>query len=158
MNDLRSIGAGFVLGAIPGLVWLLVRAMGGLGVNQPLYLVDVVAGPIVFAAIGGVFGALAGMLLTLIHSRNRQPIAESKSSASLAGFLIGMVPGLNGLVFASVFLRCGGDDALSGYIAGCDDLRTVYVLSSTAIAVTGGLVGAMVGRFLATRHSRRSLA
>ncbi len=156
--DLRSIGVGLALGAMPGLVWLLVRAMGGLGANQPLYLVDVVAGPLIFAAIGGLLGALVSMLFACIRPRSRQPIRESRSSASVAGSLVGIVPGLNGLVFASVFLRCGVDESLSGYIAGCDDLRMFYVLSSISIAVTGGLLGGLAGRLLSTRRKQRSLA
>ena len=150
----QSIILGLALGATPGFIWLLVRAMGGMGVNQRIYLVDVVAGPILFAAIGGILGAMAAMLFAFIRTRRGQPISMSKSDASLAGLLAGIIPGLNGLIFASVFLQCGGDDSLSGNIVGCDNLRTVYVLSAASITMAGGLLGAMAGRFWAARRGR----
>ena len=154
---LQSIYVGLALGAIPGLIWLLVRAMGGLGVNQPLYFVDVAAGPLIFAIIGGLLGGIVGMLFASISTRSRQPILKSRNAASMVGLLAGIVPGLNGLIFASIFLRCGGDDSLSGYISGCDNLRAFYQLLSTSIAVAGGLLGAVAGRILVVRRNERSL-
>lgn len=151
---LRKVLAGFVLGASIGLIWLLVRAMGGLGVNQTVYLVDVVWPPLMFAAIGGLLGSVIGTLIGFIRKRCSQPIVKSRGAASVVGFLIGIVPGLNGLIFVIVFLQCGGDDSLSGYVSGCDDLRTLYSLSATSITVAGGLLGILVGQFLAARYDQ----
>ena len=101
MVNLRGLALGFVLGAIPGIVGLALTAIFvGSGVENAIVF-------LLFASIGGALGALTTIPLAFIRRRRQQASPNSKRYSMVAGLLVCIVPGVNGLVYTAIFVRCG---------------------------------------------------
>ena len=156
MIDLRSTVSGFALGTIPGLAGFVAAVVLWTSGTGLLTILEVVVMPFVFAAIGGILGALVNILFSSIRSRREHPTAASKRSASATGFAAGMVPGLNGMIFTVLFLQCWNTEPGSLMRLDCQGLRTFYLVVFASVAAAGGSFGALAGGILATRRNRRS--
>ena len=154
MIDLRSMASGFALGMTPGLAGFVAAGIfGALGIGR-LTVLEVVALPVTFTAIGGILGSLVNILFAYIRSRRGQPIAGSTRSASAAGLAAGIVPGLNGVIFTLLCLSCWNTEPGSLMRLDCQGLRTFYLVIFASVATAGGLLGALAGGLLATRNRR----
>ena len=138
MVNLRGLAFGFVLGAIPGIVGLTLTAIFvGPGVETAIVF-------LLFASIGGALGALTTIPLAFIRRRRQQASPNSKRYSMVAGLLVCIVPGVNGLVYTAIFVRCGN---LGPGIIGpsCESTRTAYLLFFASLLALGGLFGPLAG-------------
>ena len=150
MVNLRGLALGFVLGAIPGIVGLTLTAIFvGSGVENAENAIVF----LLFASIGGALGALTTIPLAFIRRRRQQASPNSKRYSMVAGLLVGIVPGVNGLVYTAIFVRCGN---LGPGIIGpsCESTRTAYLLFFASLLALGGLFGPLVRGCFAMRRSR----
>lgn len=144
----RSLARGCALGSVPGIVGLALMA--------------IVAGPskgnamvfLSFASIGGALGALTVLVLALVSWRRREAPTNGKRYSMVKGFFVGIVLGMNGLIFTAIFANCLGLDPGSKIRVDCELTRTVWLFFFASLFVLGGLLGAMTGWWLSLRQTR----
>ena len=145
-----SIARGCALGAMPGVVGLAFTAIfaGSESAERQATVW------LLFGAIGGALGALTTLPLAHLRRRRRELPANNKRYSMMTGLLVGIVPGLNGLVFTAIFVQCGDLEPRARVLTACDTMLTVFLLVFASLLVFGGLLGAMTGWLLALRPTR----
>lgn len=146
----RSLVQGCALGAMPGIVGLAFTAIftGSESAERQATVW------LLFGAIGGALGALATLPLAHLRRRRRELPANSKRYSMVTGLLVGIVPGLNGLVFTAIFVQCGGLEPRARVLIACDTMLTVFLLFFASLLLFGALLGAMIGWLIAFRHTK----
>ena len=107
-----------------------------------------------FASIGGALGALTVLVLALVSWRRREAPTNGKRYSMVKGFFVGIVLGMNGLIFTAIFANCLGLDPGSKIRVDCELTRTVWLFFFASLFVLGGLLGAMTGWWLSLRQTR----
>ena len=156
MVNVQSVALGFAAGTVPGIAGLsLGVAFTGLGkIGHHEFIIEVVGPSLIFAAIGGTLGALTSTSFAFIRARRRETTTSGKRYRVAAGLVAGMVPGMNGLIYAILFLGCGDFEPGSFVRLECLDLRSLYLLVFAAVTAIGALLGSLVGGYLAVNRGQ----